>query len=201
MRTRFGILFSIGLLWLALTLFGQARDAMKAEVPDGTRVVSLFAAIVVIGLVTGIVFVTTCMPSVAEWAGNLFFNPSQRLDDTPQTRALEALGQRDYETALQQYKKAWEINPSDESILAEITKIACEKLARPAAAATFFQDALEAELTIEEASALRLELAQVDGLELGNVARAKQLLARVIDDLPNTRYSARANSLLARFPA
>jgi tetratricopeptide (TPR) repeat protein len=130
----------------------------------------------------------------------LFLNPNQRLDDTPQTRSLEALGQRDYETAFAQYKRAWELHPSDESVLAEITRIACEKLERPEDAAAFYEEALNADLTVEEASALRLQLAALDGLELGNVARAKQLLARVRDDLPNTRYSAKANSLAAQIP-
>src|SRR5688572_16090749 len=135
MRPRFGIVLTIGLLWLLATLFGEARDAMKAEFPDPTRVVTLFAAIVVVGLVTGIAFVTTCMPTVAEWAGNLFFNPNQKLEDTPHTRALAALGEGDYDTALEQYEEAWQTNPSDEVALAEITKIACEKLERPEAAA------------------------------------------------------------------
>jgi tetratricopeptide (TPR) repeat protein len=202
MRSRAGIIFTIGLLWLGLTLFLKARDAMRAEFPDGFRVVSLFAGIVIVGLITGIVFVTTCMPSVAEWAGNFFFNPSQRLEDSPQTRALEALGARDFETALAEYQKAWQLNPSDEAVLAEITKIACDKLEQPEDAAAFFEAALDdTDLTVEEACALRLQLAQVDGLHLDNVPRAKELLARVIADLPNTRYSAKANSLMAQLPA
>jgi tetratricopeptide (TPR) repeat protein len=198
MRIRFGFILTLGLVWLALTLFGEARDAMKAEVPDTTRVVALFAAIVVVGLVTGIAFVTTWMPDLAEWAANLFLNPNQKLANTPETRALAALGERDFESALEHYKEAWESNPSDEHLLAEITKIACDKLQEPQAAASFYENALDADLTVEEACAVRLQLAQIAGLELGNVSRARELLSQVVAAMPNTRYSANANHLLGR---
>jgi hypothetical protein len=83
-------------------------------------------------------------------------------------------------------------------LLAEITKIACDKLQEPQAAASFYENALDADLTVEEACAVRLQLAQIAGLELGNVSRARELLSQVVAEMPNTRYSANANHLLGR---
>jgi tetratricopeptide (TPR) repeat protein len=192
MHARSGIVITITLGALLLFLFYKAREAFNAEVPDATRVIGLFGGIVVVGLVAGITFVVTCMPGIAEWFGNLFFNPDEEIERSPHVDALAAVQKGDYAGAVKAFKEAWEADHGDEMALEQINMLCCEKLDDPEAAAAFYQVALSQDLTEEEAANVRLQLANVYARRLAEPARARELLVQITEEMPNTRYAAKA---------
>jgi tetratricopeptide (TPR) repeat protein len=196
MRHPFGIILGLGLTWLAYTLFREAGDAYNAEAVDPTRVVVLFGEVILVGLATGIVFVTTFMPAVAEWVGNFFFNPDEEIENATHGKALAACARGDYATAIREYEKAWKKDPSDTDALQEISQLYCEKLNNPESAVKVLEAALARGSTDEMAAMINALLAEVYWRHLHNVARAREILHQIIDAMPHSKHSMNAERRL-----
>lgn len=196
MRHPFGIILGLGLTWLAYTLFREAGDAYRAEIVDPTHVVVLFGQVVLVALAAGIVFVTTLMPAVAEWVGNLFFNPDEEIEKAPNAAALAACARGDYETAIREYEKEWKADPSNVEALQEISRLYCEKLSHPESALKILDAALARGPTDQMAAMINALLADVYWPHLHNVARAREILNQIIETMPNSRYSMNAERRL-----
>src|SRR4051812_26610681 len=104
MRSLFGSVLGLALVWLSYTLFRQAPEAYSAEVVDPSRVIVVFGEIVVVAVAFAIVILTTFLPAVAEWMGNLVFNPNEQIEKSPHTAALAAYARGEYEQAVNEYK-------------------------------------------------------------------------------------------------
>lgn len=190
------ILFTLGLVYLTIVLFGEAREAMNAEVTDQSRVVLLFGSVILVGLAAGAAFVLSLLPAIGDWVGNLVFNPNEKIEKAPHSDALAAVARGDYPRAIEEYRKVVDNNARDTLALSEIARLQAEKLKDPAAAAASLEEALENEWAQDEGAFLRSRLAEVYWTHLHDVTRARAVLLQVIESSPNTRHAANAQHRL-----
>lgn len=186
----------LALLWLAYTLFGKARAAYSQEEVDATRVVTLFASMLLVALVAGGFFVVSFLPEIGEGIGNLFFNPNEPLPANPHGKALAAVARGDYLGAIHEYEEVFEKDPTDTLALSEITHLYCDKLHDPAPAAALLEKALGREWLAEDAAFLTSRLVDVYWHHQGDLSRARELLLEVMDLLPGTKHAANAQHRL-----
>jgi tetratricopeptide (TPR) repeat protein len=196
MRSIFGYLIVLAVAYLGLVLFREARVAMNAEVVDQSRVIMLFGALVLLGLVVGGIVVVRFIPIFGDWVGNLFFNPNERFEKAPHADALAAIARGDYEEAIAEYRASLEANPRDLHALSEIARLYCEKFDNPTAAAAALEDALRRDWPPDDFAFLHHRLADVAWDDLRDARRARELLLRVIQDFPGTKHSANAQHRL-----
>ena len=196
MRSLFGALIGCALLWLIYTLFGQAHAAYGADVIDTGRAILVFGKIVVASLLLGIVVVTTFVPALAEWVGNLFFNPNEEIEKSPHSVAVAACARGEYAEAIEEYKSLWENNPGDAVALGEVVRLYCEKLDDSHAAVDYLQSKLGDERTNEEEALLRFLLAEIHWTYLKDAPRARELLQGAIEADPGSNHSAQAEHRL-----
>lgn len=186
----------LGLAWLTFYLFGQARAANGQEDVDATRVVLLFGAVVLVGGVTGVLFVVMIMPAIGDLVGNFFFQPDQKLIRTPHDVALGACARGDFEAAIEAYEKALEEDPSDTLAHSEIAKIQCEQFGDPSAAAATLEAALQRDWPVEDAAFLSSRLVDVYWKHQRDARQARALLLQIIEAMPGTRHASNAEHRL-----
>lgn len=192
--SRLVIVLALG--WLAMNLFSQARVASNQEDVDGVRVMMLFGGVVLIGAVAGGVVVVSFLPELGERIGNIFFNPSERVEENPHHRALGYIARGEYKAAIAEYQRYWDADPTDTLALSEITHLYCDKLHDPQPAATILEKAMRQELSPEDAAFISSRLVDVYWNSLRDGERARKLLHEVMEKLPGTKYAANANHRL-----
>ena len=196
MRSFSGILIAAALAYLGIILFGEARTAMASEIPDQSRVVMLFGALVLVGLVTGGVLVVMFLPVVGDWVGNFFFNPNERAEKPPHADALAAIARGDYEQAVAEYRKCIERDENDTHALSEMVHLYCDKLGDPVSAESLLEEALAKDWAHDDAAFLSNRLAEVYWKYQHDARRSRELLLQVIETFPNTKHSANAQHRL-----
>lgn len=185
------ILF-LGLAWLTYYLFSQARAANTQEDVDATRVVMLFGGVVILGGITGVLFVVMVMPILGDVIGNLFFQPSEQIERTAHDEAVGACARGDYEAAIEAYQKALAEDPEDTLAYSEIVKIQCEHFHDPAAGAATLEEALQQEWPVEEAAFLSSRLVDVYWKYQRDARQARALLLQIVETMPGTRHASNA---------
>lgn len=189
-------LLALALAWLTFVVFVEARAEMKKEAVDAGKVVLYFGGVVIFGGAAGLLLVTFVMPAVGDGIGNLFFNPNEKIEKSPHADAIAAIARGDYETAVQEYLKAFGDDPHDTLALSEIVRLECEQLGNPDAAADILEQALEREWTQEDAAFLTSRLVDVYWKYQHKVREARALLMQIIETMPGTKYSANAQHKL-----
>ena len=189
-------LLAIAFAWLAFVIFSEARAEQKKEKADDSKIVLCFLGVVLVGGAAGIMVVTHLMPVVGDAIGNLFFSPNQTIEKNPHGDAAAAMARGDYETAVQEYLKAFEADPHDTLALSEMAKIECEHLGNSGAAADVLEQALQREWTREDAAFLTSRLADIYWKYQHNARDARALLMQIIDTMEGTKHSANAQHKL-----
>jgi tetratricopeptide (TPR) repeat protein len=189
-------LLALALAWLTYVIFTEARTEMKKEKADSSKIVVYFGGVVLVGSAAGLLFVTIIMPAIGDSIGNIFFNPNEKIEKAPHADAMAAIARGEYATAVEEYLKAFEKDPTDTLALSEIAKIQCEHLDDPAAAADVLSQSLEREWEPESAAFLTSRLVDVLWKYQHNARDARSLLMQIIETLPNSKYSANAQHKL-----
>ena len=189
-------LIALALAWLTFVIFSYARDEMKKEHSDAGKVVLCFGGVVLVGSAAGVLVVTMVMPAVGDAIGHFFYNPNEQIEKSPHAGAMVAIAHGDYETAVQEYLKAFEQDPHDMLALSEVAKIECEHLGNPAAAADILEQALGREWTQEDAAFLTSRLVEVYWKHQHNFRDARALLMQIIETMPGTKHAANAQHKL-----
>lgn len=192
--SRLVVVLALG--WLALNLFGQARVASAQEEVDGVRVMMLFGGVVLVGALAGGMAVVSFLPELGDRIGNFFFNPSDRVEANPHSKALGYVARGDYQAAIAEYQRYWQEDPSDTLALSEITHLYCDKLHDPAPAAEVLESALNHDLSPGDAAFLSSRLVDVYWNYMRDGSRARMLLQQIVDTLPGTKHAANANHRL-----
>ena len=185
------ILF-LGLACLTYYLVSQARAANTEEDVDATRVVMLFGGVVILGGITGVLFVVMVMPVLGDMLGNLFFQPSEQIERTAHDEAVGACARGDYEAAIEANQKALAEDPEDTLAYSEIVKIQCEHFHDPAAGAATLEEALQQEWPVEEAAFLSSRLVDVYWKYQRDARQARALLLQIVETMPGTRHASNA---------
>lgn len=190
------ILLFLGLAWVTLILFNEARIVNAQEEADSSKVVLLFGSVVLVGGLTGVLFVIMIMPAMGDWIGNFFFQPNEQAERDPHADAQAALARGDHEGAIAEYRAVLEKDPGDLLSYSEIAKIACDHLADPAMAAEVLEQAMEREWTPDDAAFLTTRLVDVYWQHQRDARRARALLLQIIEAMPGTRNAANAEHRL-----
>jgi tetratricopeptide (TPR) repeat protein len=190
-------LLFLGLAWLTFVLFSEARVVNRQPDVDASKVVLLFGSVVLVGGLTGVLFVLMVMPSIGDAVGNFFFQPNQQATRDPHADAQAALARGDYAEAIEQYRNVLASDPSDTLAYSEIAKISCEHLADPAIAAQTLEQALKQEWSPDDAAFLSNRLADIYWEHQRDARNARMMLLQIIESLPNTRHAANAQHRLS----
>lgn len=195
MKFLFRLLALAGLIWLTLALFWQARAASAAtgENGDPSKIIVLFAAVILLGAVIGILIAFLLLPAFGEWAGNFFFSPNEQ--DTarePHANAAAKMARGDYAGAIADYRAALARDPADTFALGEAARIFCEKLGDPASAAALLEAALGRDWPQDQAAFLANRLADVYWRHQGDAPRARAILSQILAAMPDTKHAASA---------
>ena len=184
------------LLWAGFYLLGQARMEYGREDADGTRIMLLYAGLMLVAVCTGILFVLTYLPRIGEAVGNFFFNPSTAIEESPHTPALAAVARGDYRKAIAEYEKVLAQDPGDTVAIGEIAHLHSEKLHDPQRGAEILQQALYRDLPPHARTALAVRLAEICWKHLHDPAQARAALLRVVEEYPGTRHAMTAQHRL-----
>ena len=184
------------LLWGAYALFGQAQTAYSQENVDGTRVVMLFAGMLLVALAAGGVFVISFLPDIGDGIGNFFFNPNEQIEKSPHADALAAVARGDYRKAVTEYEKAFVRDESDTMAVGEITHLYCDKLHEPDNAARYLEKMLDRDWPPEDAAFLSSRLVDVYWNHQHDAQAARSLLLQIMEMLPDTKHAANAQHRL-----
>jgi tetratricopeptide (TPR) repeat protein len=196
MRALPRLLLFLGLGYLAFVLFHEARLASKNPDIDPSKVVLLFAGVVLVGGCAAIIVVVMLMPRIGDAVGNFFFQPNQEIEKDPHSSAQAALARGDYATAVEEYRQILESEPADTLSYSEIAKISCEHLDDAAGAATLLEQALQSEWPPEDAAFLSTRLVDVYWKHQRDARSARALLLQIIETMPGTRHAANAEHRL-----
>ncbi|MEM6911627.1 MAG: tetratricopeptide repeat protein [Verrucomicrobiota bacterium] len=149
------------------------------------------------GLLLGAAFLIWVLPALINKVNDMLYDSGEQveLDETQRARVLVAQG--DYDTAISEFRKLSQKHPEDRVPVIEIAKIQLDKLADPDAAIATFEEVLDGrEWGPEDAAFFLFRLEELYLEEKGDSAKAIELLEFVIEQFPETRFSANATHKL-----
>jgi hypothetical protein len=190
------ILLFLALAWFTFILFNEARAVNAQEEPDASKVVLLFGSVVLVGGLTGVLFVLMVMPAIGDAIGNFFFQPSEEAAPNPHSAAQAALARGDHAGAVEEYREVLKGDPTDLLAYSEIAKISCEHLADAPGAAEVLAQALEIEWPPDDAAFLTSRLVDVYWQHQHDARNARALLVQIVEAMPGTRHAANAQHRL-----
>jgi len=190
------LLIFLGLAYLTFFLFKEARAVNQQPDVDASKVVLLFGSVVLVGGLTGVLFVILVMPSIGDSIGNFFFQPNEQVDRDPHADAQAALARGDHAAAAEEYRALIEADPNDLLSYSEFAKITCEHLNDPAAAAQMLEEALQREWSPDDAAFLTARLVDIYWKHQHDAPAARAALLQIIEAMPGTRHAANAEHRL-----
>lgn len=196
MNTITRLVIVAALFWGAYALFGQAQAAYSQEEVDGTRVVMLFAGMLLVALMAGGVFVVSFLPDIGDGIGNYFFNPNEKMEKNPHADALAAVARGEYQKAVAEYEKVFAKDQTDTMAVSEITHLYCDKLHEPDRAARYLEGILDREWPPEDAAFLSSRLVDVYWNHQHDAQSARGVLMQIMETLPGTKHAANAQHRL-----
>lgn len=180
------------LLWLGYVMFLDAHTQQAMENTDQSKIVITFAGVILVALVAGVFLAMSIVSAIGDWMGNVVVNPGEQAAHDPHNDAQARVAQGDYEGAIRIFLEIFEKDPADVHALSEAGRLHAEKRGDIASAAAVFENALQAELPHEQSAFIANKLVDVYWNYQGDAARAKGLLAQIIETMPETKYAANA---------
>ena len=174
-------------------LIRQTKVLAAAEEPDMARLVTYYIGILGLAAVTAVVSCVSLLPLLGEFMGNVMFTPNQQIERSPHHDALAKLAAGDFQGAIDEYKAVFEDDPQDIHAASEVVRLYCEKLHETEPAEDFLVEALSyEERTPEEKSFLSQRLVDVCWNYQRDGIRARAILIKIAEEMPETREAANA---------
>ena len=188
-------LFIVAIMLTAVyLLFEHIKEIQAAAGENGDpHLMSYWAAFMGLAIVTALVTAIVMLPLLGEFAGSFIFTPNQQIEHSPHANALSKLAAGDYQGAIDEYKSVFEDNPEDTHAASEIVRLYCEKLNESEPASDFLVEALSYPDRVPEQTAF-LSQRQVDvcwNYQHDGI-RARAILIKIAEDMPETREAANA---------
>ena len=157
------------------------------------HLMSYWAAFMGLAVVTAVVTAVVMLPLLGEFAGSFIFTPNQKIERSPHADALSKLATGDFQGAIDEYKSVFEDNPEDTHAASEIVRLYCEKLNEPEPASDFLVEALSyPDRTPEQTAFLSQRQVDVCWNYQHDGIRARAILIKIAEDMPETREAANA---------
>ena len=181
---------------LGFFLFKEGRAAHGQEEIDPSKLVMLFAGVILLGGAVAVFVATIVMPWFGDALGNVFFSPNQAPEKDVHADARAALARGDYPAAIDAFQTVFDNDPSDTFALSEIAKIHCDHLDNPTAAAEFLEGMLQREWPPDTAAFISSRLVDVYWKHQHDLASARALLMQIVELMPGTKFAANAQHRL-----
>ena len=187
------VLIVVILLVAMFLLIRHVKALAAAEEMEMSLLVSYYISILGLAAVTAVVSCVSLLPLLGEFVGNVVFTPNHQLERNPHHDALARLAAGDFQGAIDEYRAVFEEDPEDLHAASEVARIYCEKLNAPEPAEDFLVEALSYEdRTPEDVAFLSQRLVDVCWNYQRDGIRARAILIKIAEDLPETREAANA---------
>jgi len=197
MRVFVRLIIILALAYLGYVLFNEAHAAnADAEHSDPTKLMLLFAGIIMIALVIGTILALSLVPAIADKVGGFFYNPDEKIEKDPSSVAISKMAQGDFQGAVEEYARIFEKNPDDTHALSEIVHIYCDRLGEPQKAAEVLENVLQNEWPPEQMAFFATRLVDVYWDYQRDAERSQAVLEQIIGAMPGTKFSANATHRL-----
>lgn len=188
------------LAWFGWVLFEEVRELWAIPEDDishdPTKILLYFLGLIGVGLAAGILIVLTLLPAIGDQVGSFFFNPNQKLEKDPHSKALSAIAVGNYEQATEEYKKIVINSPHDTHAISEIIRIQCDLLHTPQEAADYLSERLEEDRPSDEVAFLANRLVDVYWNHLQDYDRSIAILTQLQENFQETKHAANATHRL-----
>jgi len=187
------VLAVVLMLTAMFLLIKHVRGMEEAETIARSQLVTYYFAILGLGAVTAFVFCVSFLPLLGEFLGNFVFTPNERIERNPHAEALSKIAAGDFAGAVEEYRAVYDDNQDDLLAATEIARIYCEKLNDPESAMAFLVEAHSlSDRSPEDDAFLSNRLVDVLWLHMRDGIRARAILIKIAEDMPETREAANA---------
>jgi len=174
-------------------LIRHVKELTAVEDVEMSQLVVYYVSILGLAAVTALVSCVSLLPLLGEFAGNFMFTPNEKIERSPHHDAMAKLAAGDFQGAIDEYRAVFEDDPEDLHAASEVVRLYCEKLNEPDPAADFLVGALSyAERPPEDAAFLSQRLVDVCWHHQHDGIRARAILIKIAEDMPETREGANA---------
>lgn len=174
----------------------MAVTKSRAETAEG--MVRVAVPVLLIGIYGGILAVIYGLPVVVEKVTEGVLGSTAKVDRDPMNDARELVEDEEYTEAITAYYQIWLKNRENRRPLVEIAKIQRSDLESPMLAVTTLEEGLEDhEWEEDDAAFLMFRLAEIFEEDLEDREKVREIMQRVVDELPGTRHAANAAQKLS----
>jgi tetratricopeptide (TPR) repeat protein len=178
---------------------GELTPKLKVEL-NGVEGERTFTGILLTFLsagLIGIVFVTEVLPILASKFSQAVYESGEEVERDAFHDARVLMAQGEWEQAIEAFKLAAEVDPSNRVPYIEIAKIQKNHLEDPAAAITTLREALEGQEWQEDDAAFMLfRLAELYDEDAEDREAAVAIFEQIMEQFPGSRHSANARTKL-----
>jgi len=185
---------AVAIMLLAMfILIHHAKVLEAGDEAEKAQVFNYYIGILGLAAVTAVVFCVALLPLLGEFAGNLMFTPSEQIERSPHHDALAKLAAGDFQGAIDAYRAVFEDDPRDLHAASELVRLYCEKIHEFEPAEDFLVEALSYDdRSPEESAFLSQRLVDVCWNFQKDGIRARAILIKIAEDMPETREAANA---------
>lgn len=174
-------------------LIRHVKELTAVEDVEMSQLVVYYVSILGLATLTALVSCISLLPLLGEFAGNFMFTPNEKIERSPHHDAMARLAAGDFQGAIDEYRAVFEDDPNDLHAASEVVRLYCEKLNEPDPAADFLVEALSYdERTPEDVAFLSERLVDVCWHFQHDGIRARAILIKIAEDMPETREGANA---------
>lgn len=187
------VLAVVVMLAAMFLLIHHVKVLTAADEMEMSDLVTYYICIIGLAVVTAIVSCVSLLPLLGEFAGSFMFNPDEKIERSPHHDAMALLAAGDFQGAVDEYRVVFEDDPDDLHAASEVVRLYCEKLNQPDPAADFLVEALSyADRSPEDSAFLSQRLVDVCWHFQHDGIRARAILIKIAEDMPETREGANA---------
>jgi len=187
------VLAVASMLAVMFLLIRHVKVLAANEEVEMSKLVTYYICILGLAAVTALVSCVSLLPLLGEFAGNVMFTPNEQIERSPHHDALAKLAAGDFQGAIDAYRAVFEDDPRDLHAASELVRLYCEKLHEFEPAEDFLVEALSYEdRSPEESAFLSQRLVDVCWNFQKDGVRARAILIKIAEDMPETRQAANA---------
>ena len=141
-RLLFRVLTLLALAGLMFYLFQMAQISQAGESPDGTKLITFYAAILIDGLAMAALLSTWLLPLLGDFIGGFLYTP-ETVEQHPHATAMARIAAGDYAAAIEAYRERLQESPEDILAVHEAVRLYVDKLHDAPGAVGFLEEMLE----------------------------------------------------------